>query len=188
MDPHWSEAAHRHLTAAGVAQVGYVPDAGLTKLIERCRDDNAIDTVMCATEEEAVGLAAGAWLGGQKAAVLMQSSGVGNTINAIASLVSSASFPFFAVVTMRGEWGEGNPWQVPMGQAVQTTLEAVGVTCYRAETAEDADKMIEAGLRMAYSSDRAIAVLIAQRVIGSKVWVAGKGEDEMAPSGAGDKR
>src|SRR3546814_17476450 len=81
---------------------------------------------MGATEEEGVGLAAGAWLGGQRAVVLMQSSGVGNTINAVASLISSAQFPMFATVTMRGQWGEGNPWQVPMGPAVGPVLPAVG--------------------------------------------------------------
>src|SRR3546814_1525731 len=51
MDEHWSVAAHRHFTAAGVRQVAYVPDAGLTRLIERCREDNAIETVMCRSEE-----------------------------------------------------------------------------------------------------------------------------------------
>lgn len=178
MNEHWSDVAHGHFTAAGIRQVAYVPDAGLSRLIQRCRDDNALDTVMCATEEEGIGLAAGAWLGGQKAAVLMQSSGVGNTINAIASLITSARFPLFALVTMRGEWGEGNPWQVPMGQAVAPALEAVGVTTYRAETAGDVGPMVEAGLRMAFSSDQAIAVLVGQRVIGSKVWVAAGTEDQ----------
>ena len=176
MDEHWSVAAHRHFTAAGVRQVAYVPDAGLTRLIERCREDNAIETVMCATEEEGIGLAAGAWLGGQKAAVLMQSSGVGNTINAIASLITSAHFPLFSVVTMRGQWGEGNPWQVPMGQAVRPVLEAVGVKVFQADSADDVAPMIEAGLRMAFSTDQAVAVLVSQRVIGSKVWVADKTE------------
>jgi len=176
MDEHWSVAAHRHFTAAGVRQVAYVPDAGLTRLIERCREDNAIETVMCATEEEGIGLSAGAWLGGQKAAVLMQSSGVGNTINAIASLITSAHFPLFTVVTMRGQWGEGNPWQVPMGQAVTPVLEAVGAKVFQADTAEDVAPMIEAGLRMAYSTDQAVAVLVSQRVIGSKIWVADKKE------------
>ena len=176
MEDHWSVAAHRHFTAAGVRQVAYVPDAGLTRLIERCREDNAIETVMCATEEEGIGLAAGAWLGGQKTAVLMQSSGVGNTINAIASLISSAQFPLFAVVTMRGQWGEGNPWQVPMGQAVAPVLAAVGVKVFQADSADDVAPMIEAGLRMAYSSDQGVAVLVGQRVIGSKVWVANQQE------------
>ncbi len=174
MSEHWSVASHQHLKAAGVRQIGYVPDAGLRLLIERCRDDNTLETVMCATEEEAVGLSAGAWLGGQKAALLMQSSGVGNTINAIASLIASARFPLFAIVTMRGEWGEGNPWQVPMGQAVEPTLEAVGVRTYRATDEQDVAPMVEAGLRMAFSSDQAVAILVDQRVIGSKIWTAGK--------------
>jgi sulfopyruvate decarboxylase alpha subunit len=174
MDEHWSVAAHRHLKAAGVRQIGYVPDGGLRLLIERCLADNEIETVMCATEEEAIGLSAGAWLGGQKSAVLMQSSGVGNTINAIASLISSANFPLFAIVTMRGQWGEGNPWQVPMGQAVVPTLEAVGVKTFLAESAEAVDMMVESGLRMAYSTDTPVAVLVGQKVIGSKIWTAGK--------------
>ena len=176
MDDNWSAAAHRHFTAAGVRQVAYVPDAGLTRLIERCREDNAIETVMCATEEEGIGLAAGAWLGGQKSAVLMQSSGVGNTINAIASLITSAHFPLFTIVTMRGQWGEGNPWQVPMGQAVAPVLQAVGVKVFEAQTNEEVGAMIESWLRMAYSTDQAIAVLVSQRVIGSKIWVAGEKE------------
>ena len=177
MNEHWSVTAHRYLKDAGVQQVGYVPDAGLSQLIEHCREDNTIETVMCATEEEAVGLAAGAWLGGQKAAALMQSSGVGNTINAIASLTSSAKFPLFAIVTMRGQWGEGNPWQVPMGQAVAPTLHAVGVKTYAAETSTDVGAKVEAGLRMAFSSDQAIAVLVGQRVVGSKVWVVDDAAD-----------
>ena len=176
MDEHWSVDGHRHFKAAGIRQVAYVPDAGLTKLIERCREYNEIETVMCATEEEGIGLAAGAWLAGQKSAVLMQSSGVGNTINAIASLITSAHFPLFTIVTMRGQWGEGNPWQVPMGQAVAPVLEAIGVKTFQADTAADVSTMIEAGLRMAYSTDQAIAVLVSQRVIGSKVWVAGSSE------------
>lgn len=174
MSDHWSEAVHRHFVDAGVAQVGYVPDAGLTQLIQRCSDDNAIDCVMCATEEESIGLSAGAYLGGQKSVVLMQSSGVGNTINAIASLTSSCKFPMFMMVTMRGEWGEGNPWQVPMGQAVEPVLSAVGVKVLRAETAEDIPAMVEAGLRMAFSSEEPVAVLVSQKIIGSKVWVASK--------------
>ena len=174
MSAHWSVPTHRHLKEAGVRQIGYVPDGGLRLLIERCLEDNDLETVMCATEEEAVGLAAGAWLGGEKAAVLMQSSGVGNTINAIASLITSARFPMFALVTMRGQWGEGNPWQVPMGQAVAPVLEAVGVRTFLAETDDAVSETVEAGLRMAYSSDQAVAVLVAQRVIGSKVWTAGK--------------
>ena len=86
------------------------------------------------------------------------------------------SCPFFTIVTMRGQWGEGNPWQVPMGQAVAPVLQAVGVKVFEAQTNEEVGAMIESGLRMAYSTDQAIAVLVSQRVIGSKIWVAGEKE------------
>src|SRR3546814_19491696 len=81
-------------------------------------------------ELEGGGVGAGAWLGGEKAAMLMQSSGVGNIINAL-GLVRSCGIPFFTIVTMRGEWGEFNPWQLPMGQATPAVPEAAGVTVKR---------------------------------------------------------
>ena len=176
MAQEWSEAAYRLFKEHDVKQVSYVPDAGLTSLIKRCAADNDLATVGLTTEEEGVALAAGAWLGGEKSVLLMQSSGVGNTINAIASLITSAHFPLFTIVTMRGQWGEGNPWQVPMGQAVAPVLQAVGVKVFEAQTNEEVGAMIESGLRMAYSTDQAIAVLVSQRVIGSKIWVAGEKE------------
>src|SRR3546814_5662129 len=83
----------------------------------------------------------------------MQSSGVGNTINAVASLISPAQFPMFAIVTMRGQWGEGNPWQVPMGQAVAPVLQAVGVKTFQADTADDVAPMIEAGRSEEHTSE-----------------------------------
>ena len=73
-----------------------------------------------ADQEEGIGLLAGAWLGGERGALLMQSSGVGNCINAIASIARACEFPLVLLITMRGEQGEGNPWQVPMGRATAT--------------------------------------------------------------------
>ncbi len=96
--------------------MGYVPDAGHKRLIELCQADARMRSVVLSTEEEGIGLAAGAWLGGQRSVLLMQSSGVGNIINALA-MVRECRFPLLVLVTMRGENGEFNPWQVPMGQA-----------------------------------------------------------------------
>ena len=79
-----------------------------------CRDDPNIADVVLTTEEEGVGLVAGAALGGERAALLMQSSGVGNCINMF-SLLRNCGFAGLLLVTMRGEFGEFNPWQVPMG-------------------------------------------------------------------------
>src|SRR5438067_13600553 len=120
------------LRRAEIRQVGYVPDAGHSRLIELCEADPAIRAVPLTSEEEGIGLAAGAWLGGQRAALLMQSSGVGNCINML-SLAKSCRFPLTLFVTMRGEWGEFNLWQVPMGTKTQAALELMDVLGYRVE-------------------------------------------------------
>src|SRR5213082_4110051 len=117
----WPDQLYDVLKRAEVTQVGYVPDAGHSRLIERCKADNDIRDVVLSTEEEGVALAAGAWLGGQRAALLMQSSGVGNCINML-SLTNTCRFPFLTLITMRGEWEEFNPWQLPMGSIVEPTL------------------------------------------------------------------
>ncbi len=110
----WRDEIFAALKAADIRQVGYVPDAGHARLIELCHGDREIRAVPLTTEEEGVALVAGAWLGGQRAALLMQSSGVGNCINML-SLTRTCRFPLVMLVAMRGEWAEFNPWQVPMG-------------------------------------------------------------------------
>ena len=166
-EPGWGSYAHRALHAAGIRQVGYVPDAGLDELLALCTADETMRTVLLAHEQEGPGHAAGAWLGGERAALLMQSSGVGNCINAL-SLIRTCRFPFFAVVTMRGEWREANPWQLPMGQGAAAHLMQCGVIVSRVEEASAAYESIAAAAALAFESQTATAVLIAQRVIGAK--------------------
>jgi sulfopyruvate decarboxylase alpha subunit len=163
----WPEQIHQELSAAGVRVVGYVPDAGHKRLIELCQADKKMRAVVMTTEEEGIGLAAGAWLGGQKSVLLMQSSGVGNVINVL-GMVRECRFPLVTLVTMRGEQGEFNPWQVPMGQAVRPVLEAMGTVVQYAEAAEQVAPVVNAALRLAYSSYASVAVLISQRLIGIK--------------------
>ena len=163
----WPEEIHRELSAAGVRVVGYVPDAGHKRLIELCQADKKMRAVVLTTEEEGVGLAAGAWLGGQKSVLLMQSSGVGNVVNVL-GMVRECRFPLVTLVTMRGEQGEFNPWQVPMGQAVRPVLEAMGTVVHAPSTADDIVPTVNAALRLAYNSYASVAVLIPQRVIGIK--------------------
>jgi sulfopyruvate decarboxylase alpha subunit len=163
----WPEEIHRELSAAGVRVVGYVPDAGHKRLIELCQADKKMRAVVLTTEEEGIGLAAGAWLGGEKSVLLMQSSGVGNVVNVL-GMVRECRFPLVTLVTMRGEQGEFNPWQVPMGQAVRPVLEAMGTVVHAPSTADDIVPTVNAALRLAYNSYASVAVLIPQRVIGIK--------------------
>ena len=152
-----------------VRQVPYVPDAGHSQLIERVLGSSNMRGIPLTTEEEGVALLAGAWAGGQKGVLLMQSSGVGNCINML-SLTQVFRFPFLTLVTMRGEWGEFNPWQIPMGKGTPPILEQAGVLVHRIDQAADAAETVQAAARIAFSSDRAAAALIAQRVIGTKAF------------------
>ena len=163
----WPLEVFRTLKKAQVRQVGYVPDAGHKRLIELCLADRALEAVVLSTEEEGIGLAAGAWLGGARSALLMQSSGVGNCINVL-GMVRECRFPLLMLVTMRGEHGEFNPWQVPMGQATPAVLTAMDVAVHVARTPEEVTPMVDAAARLAFGSYQAAAVLISQRVIGIK--------------------
>ena len=163
----WGVHAHRALRAAGVRLVPYVPDGGLSQLLHLCDADESMRTVLLAHEQEGPALIAGAWLGGERAALLMQSSGVGNTVAAL-SLIRTCRFPFLSLVTMRGEWGEANPWQLPMGQGAAAHLEQCGVVVSRVDDADDAFETVGAAAALTFESGAATAVLIGQRVIGAK--------------------
>ena len=163
----WPNELYDQLKSGGVSQFAYVPDAGHQILIDRSLADSDVHSVALTTEEEGVALLAGAHLGGAKGVLLMQSSGVGNCINFI-SLMKGGNFPFLTLVSMRGDFGEGNSWQIPMGQATKPVLEAMGVTCLAVESAPDVAPVVEAAMTMAYQSQMCIAVLLTQRLIGAK--------------------
>lgn len=165
----WPRALYRVLKEARVRQVGYVPDAGHARLIDLLVADPDVISNVLTTEEEGIAIAAGAWLGGDRAVVLMQSSGAGNCIN-MTSLATMGRFPLLLLVTMRGEWAEFNPWQVPVGLGIAAALNAVGVRTMRAESDQDIVPIVRSACTMAYEADQQIAVLISQRALGAKKW------------------
>ena len=165
--PAWQDEVFAALKRARVRQVGYVPDAGHARLIALAHADPEMCAVVLTTEEEGIGLAAGAWLGGEKCALLMQSSGVGNLVNVL-GMVKICRFPLFMLVTMRGEKGEFNPWQVPMGENTARVLDTMGIGVRQAGDAQTVAAHVRAALGLAFDAQGAQAVLIAQRVIGIK--------------------
>lgn len=167
--PAWPDTVFAHLQRVGIRQVAYVPDAGHSHLIQRCIDDPDIVDVVLTTEEEGVALAVGAAFGGQRTALLMQSSGVGNCVNMF-SLLQGFGTPCVVFVTMRGEFGEFNPWQVPMGSITNATLTAGGFLTYRIDDEHDVDAVVGAACDMAFNGSRPIAILLSQRLIGRKQW------------------
>jgi sulfopyruvate decarboxylase alpha subunit len=163
----WQHELYDLLRRHGITLFAYVPDAGHAVLIDRSLADPGAQSIALTTEEEGVALLAGADLGGARGVLLMQSSGVGNCINML-SLIKGGHFPFLTLVSMRGDFGEGNPWQFAMGQATQTVLEAMGVICVRAERPDEVIATVSAALTMAFKSGQSVAVLLTQRLIGAK--------------------
>ncbi|MBL8675477.1 MAG: phosphonopyruvate decarboxylase [Rhodospirillales bacterium] len=163
----WRDQIFETLEAHEIKQVYYVPDAGHSKLIEKCQTSNAMRAIVMTTEEEAMGGALGAWLGGEKSVALMQSSGVGNCINML-GLSKTLRYPMLMIVTMRGDYGEFNPWQYSMGQATPKVLEAVGCIVMSVDRAEDVAATVNAAANMAFEGQQAVAVLLRQKLIGAK--------------------
>jgi sulfopyruvate decarboxylase alpha subunit len=163
----WPADIHAALRSANIRQVAYVPDAGHARLITLCSADPRMRMVPLTSEQEGIGLVAGAWLGGQRSLLLMQSSGIGNCINALA-LIESCRFPFLTLVTMRGEFGEFNPWQVPMGRAAGSSLELMNVVVHRVSAAGEAGATVAGAAQLAFASYRGVAVLLSQQLIGAK--------------------
>lgn len=167
--PAWQEAVFKVLKEGGVNQIAYVPDAGHSHVIRSAIVDPDIEDVVLTTEEEGVAVVCGAWLGGQRAVLLMQSSGVGNCVNMF-SLLQAADFPFFTVVTMRGEYAEFNPWQGPMGKATQAALELMGIHVLRVSHPDEVEEIVSAGFDAAFEAGEKVAVLLGQNLIGRKKW------------------
>jgi sulfopyruvate decarboxylase alpha subunit len=165
----WPLDVYRVLKSADIRHVAYVPDAGHAQLINYFNDDPTVVCNVLTSEQEGVAIAAGAWLGGHRSVLLLQSSGVGNCINML-SLSAISRFPLLMLVTMRGEWAEFNPWQVPMSTATGPSLRAMGVRTVRADTPTDLIDAVGGACHFAYQADQQIAILISQRMIGRKDW------------------
>ena len=166
---HFGDEIYDVLCEHRVSLLSSVPDAGHIRLLERCDASEAISHVRLTTEQEGIALAAGHWLGGGRSALAMQSSGVGNCINML-SLIATLHAPLLCLVTMRGEWGEFNPWQVPMGRATPAVLEALGLAVHRVELVDEVRETVDAAAKLAFGGHQAVAVLLSQRLLGTKAF------------------
>ncbi|MGZ0188163.1 MAG: phosphonopyruvate decarboxylase [Alphaproteobacteria bacterium] len=168
-DQPWAHGVYDYLKSEGVTQISYVPDAGHRVLIDKSLADDDMHSVALTTEEEGVAMAAGAWLGGEKHVLLMQSSGAGNCVNMF-SLLRLGRFPFVTLLTMRGDFGEGNPWQMPMGASVEGVMKACDFVVLKVDTEDEVMPTIKAAMTMAYKSHQCVAVLLTQKLLGAKAF------------------
>jgi sulfopyruvate decarboxylase alpha subunit len=165
----WPRDIFDVLTDYNVRQVAYVPDGGHAHLITRVHQSGTMRAITLTTEEEGVALSAGAWIGGDRSVLLMQSSGVGNCVNML-SLIRICKIPFLTIVAMRGEWGEVNAWQVPMGSATPDAFGLMDISVLRADSASEVASVIKAAAAMVFDGGTSTAVLLSQRLIGAKAF------------------
>jgi sulfopyruvate decarboxylase alpha subunit len=168
-DPEWPDELYELLRKHGITQFAYVPDAGHKTLINRSLADPNVNSIALTTEEEGVAMLAGADLGGARGVLMMQSSGAGNCINFL-SMIKAGRFPFLTLISMRGDFGEENPWQMPMGQALRAVLAAMGIICLDVDSPPQVVPTVEGALRMTFQSGNAVAVLLTQKLIMAKAF------------------
>lgn len=168
----WHQHIFEVLRAQDISLIAHVPDAGHGPLIKMCEARNDMDVVTLSTEQEGIGLLSGAWAGGRRGVLLMQSSGVGNCINALA-LPAICRVPFLTIVSMRGEWGEFIPWQLPMGRGTPKVLEAMDVQLFRVDYQHEVGATVDAAANFAFNTRQSAAVLLSQKMIGAKQFSEG---------------
>lgn len=167
--PEWPDELYDLLRENDVTLFAYVPDAGHKTLINRSLADPDVNSIALTTEEEGVAMLAGAELGGMRGVLMMQSSGAGNCVN-IFSMIKAGRFPFLTLISMRGDFGEENAWQMPMGQALRPVLAAMGIICLDVDSPQQVLPTVEGALRMAFKAGNAVAVLLTQKLIGAKAF------------------
>ena len=166
----WSAAMAQALTDNGYSVVAYVPDEVTDRLLTLLRDARATRMVLVTREEEGVGVLSGAFLGGKRGVLVMQSSGLGNSINALCSLAIGFQVPLLMVLSERGRLDEMNPVQVPLGRALPKIFEALGIQAFWIDDAAEIRRTVDGATKLAYASSLPVALVLPTTLTGGKTW------------------
>jgi sulfopyruvate decarboxylase alpha subunit len=166
--PAWVKSVAAGLMQGGIQHVVYVPDTPLSSILRRLEAEGRVPLTLATREEEGIGIAAGLHLGGQRPAVLMQSSGLGNAINALGSLLISYQIPVLLVISLRGELGEWNVAQVPMGRAVRPILDALGIQHVTPTGTQDLERTVAMAAALAFEVRLPVAYLLPPTITGAE--------------------
>lgn len=164
----WAELMLSCLKANDIELTIYVPDEVLTPLIDGAEADPRMTAFAASREEEAIGIAAGAVMGGRRSVVLMQSSGFGNSVNALASLAVPYQLPIPMIIGERGALGEFNPVQVPISRTIRPALDALGIPYRTIEHAEDLEAVARLTISQCFQTNFPAVLLINPLLTGGK--------------------
>lgn len=165
----WNDIIVRGLKDWDTSLIAYVPDISIDRVTNLIDADPYFRLVASTREEEAVGVAVGAYATGRNAAVFMQSSGFGNSVNAIASLCIPARIPIPLFLNLRGGPGEFNIAQVPMGRATRPILDTLGLVHFTLEDERNMAKIVDGALKLCHANRQPVAICMTQLLHGGKL-------------------
>jgi sulfopyruvate decarboxylase subunit alpha len=155
-----SDAVYDGLKKAGINFVVSLPCINLGKVLELIDKDDELIHVPVTREEEGFGICAGAFLGGKNCSILMQNSGLGNSVNAIASLYKLYNFPLLMVMSHRGTLNEKISAQIPMGKATPKILNSLNISYFYPKTPEEAFSTIINAWTLSKTGNSLVGVLL----------------------------
>jgi sulfopyruvate decarboxylase subunit alpha len=164
----WNEAIAQTLKASGIEMVAYVPDEVTDRLLRLLAADPVFTMAPVTREEEGVAVLAGGFLGGKRGALVLQGSGIGNSINALCGLCIGYQIPLLMIVSERGRLGEFNPVQVPLGRALPRILDALGIQAFWIQREEQAANIVAGAVKLAFAGGLPVAVFLPTILTGGK--------------------
>lgn len=166
----WGSAMAKALVTNGYEMVAYVPDEVTDRFLQLLHKEGSVTMVSATREEEALGILCGGFLGGKRGALVMQGSGLGNSINALCGLAIGYQIPFLMVISERGRLGEFNSVQVPLGRAAPKIFEALGIQAFWIDKPEDIDPIVDGATKLAFGGALPVAVVLSTALSGGKTW------------------
>jgi len=164
----WPRIIVSLLKANDICSISFIPDSVIGQILKEAEKDPFFHFTTLAREEEGIGIITGEYLGGRYGALMMQSAGLGNCINALASLAIPYQIPFLMLISQRGELGEFNACHVVLGKALRRILEALGIQHYTVDREDELETIVSGAIKTAYTSEQPAAVILSTSLVGWK--------------------
>jgi sulfopyruvate decarboxylase alpha subunit len=168
----WDQIVLETLKKNEVMLVPYVPDKVLGSLIKKLHADPAFTTFPCAREEEAVGILSGAWMGGKRGALLMQTSGFATLANAFASLVMPYQIPLISFVSERGTLGEFNWGQALVCRTMRPVLDSLAIEHHTITQLDALEFVVDRSIKQAVATQAPVTFILSPLLTGGKTFAA----------------
>lgn len=166
--PDWAKMLLECLKENSIRHIVFLPDTATGSMLALAEADPSFNLIAVHREEEAVGVLAGLYLGGERGLMSIQSPGLGNSLNALGSLALAYRIPFPILIAQRGELGEFNPGHLAMGRAVEGCLDAIGIQHFTLRRVDEVKILVTGALKTCMTAQEPLALLLSSQLTGWK--------------------